>query len=256
MKVCLKCGSPCNGADICANCGSTSFRELNNIQNNCQNMQQQFGSGYRNNNSQYAQQKYNNSVHDVGHNYGYSAVNPANGAVGATVAGNVIKSTSNARSMKMIISLLVVLVLLVGGISTAVVVKNENTPEKTIEKLEEAYNNQDLNAMIECFDSKTRNAYDAGDSLLGGVLGFSYKNAASLIPFLSDAMGEEMPQIHLEVVRVEKTGNKSCIVHVKTTMTTDDGSDYYDETDEEDTISMVKENGKWYVSDQEIINMF
>ncbi len=273
MRICQKCGSPDNGTGVCSNCGSTVFREItpsnNNRQNNYGNVQHQVSNGYQNNYGRYSAQQTPNYVAQQPYGYGVHPSGFFNGGAGAgaAVAGGVVKTASKAGSAKIIISLLIVLVVLVSGISaTVVAVKNEHTPEKTLAKFEEAYNNQDINGLMECFDSKIRKAYDAGDSLLGGVLGFSYKDAADLLPFLSDALGEgDAPQIHLEVISVEDTGDNTCTVHVKTTMSygsdDEDDEDLYDDEEEdeeydEDSINMVKEDGKWYISDEELLDAF
>lgn len=271
MRICQKCGSPDNGTGICSNCGSTAFREItptnNNGQNNYSNVQRQVPNGYQNNYGRYSAQQTPNYAAQNGASYGYGVQTPGfhnvGAGAGAAVVSGAVKTASKAGSTKIIISLLIALVVMVSGISaTVVAVKNEHTPEKTLAKFEEAFNNQDINGLMECFDSKTRKAYDAADSLLGGVIGFSYKDAADLLPFLSDALGEgDAPKIHLEVVSIEDTGDNTCIAHVKTTMSYDsddeDDEDLYDdEEDEEDSINMVKEDGKWYISDEELLDAF
>ena len=165
MRICQKCGSPDNGTGICSNCGSTAFREItptnNNGQNNYSNVQRQVPNGYQNNYGRYSAQQTPNYVAQNGASYGYGVQTPGfhnvGAGAGAAVVSGAVKTASKAGSTKIIILLLIALVVMVSGISaTVVAVKNEHTPEKTLAKFEEAFNNQDINGLMECFDSKTR----------------------------------------------------------------------------------------------------
>lgn len=247
MRVCSKCGLPDNGTGVCNNCASTSFIELRSRSNNSYNTVT--SKSYANSANGFAPQQppqyyyQNNAPRNIPYVPGATSA--------AQAVDTAVKTASKLSVAKILMIVFACIAVIAAGITIpVVVVQNENTPEKTIEKFEEAYNNADFNAMIECFDSKTRNAYDSGDDLLGGVLGFSYKSALGMIPFLADAMGEEMPKIHFEVESVDETDKKSCIVNVAVYYN-NDKSEY-----DEDTIKMVKESGKWYISDEELLNSF
>lgn len=245
MRVCSRCGTPDNGTGVCKNCGGASFIELNgraqNSHSSAQSVNRTYNQVPQNYNSAHQNYYQGGVPGDYGVRYGAGALQAADTAV---------KTASKISISKILIIIFACLAVLAAGITIpVVVVKNENTPEKTLEKFEEAFNNADFNAMIECFDSKTRNMYDSGDDILGGVLGFSYKSAMSMIPFLADAMGEEMPKIHIEVDSIDETGDKTCNVNVR--MYLDDDSEY-----DTDTIKMVKESGKWYISDEELLDSF
>lgn len=235
MKVCSKCGLPDNGMGVCANCGSTSFITIGNPSVNYGDTQLIRNAGapnpaYRPN------------------QIGRVPVPLANGGNGpstaaAVAAGVAIGSKSVAKIVLPIVGALIALVL---AIVIPLVVSSSKTPEHTIEKLETALNEMDLNAAIECFDSEMRDAYAAGDDLFNSFFGFSYQSFADLAPFLSDMLGSEMqqPQYDFEILNKEMLSSKECVLTVRI-------STYYDsenETVDEGEIPMVKEDGDWYIS--------
>lgn len=235
MRVCSKCGLPDNGMGVCSNCGSTSFITIGNPEANYGDTQLIRNAGVPN-------------PGYPSNQIGRVPVHLATGGNGsstaaAVAAGVAIGSKSVAKIVLPIVGALVALVL---AVVIPLAVTSSKTPEHTIEKLETALNEMDINAAMECFDSEMRDAYDAGDDLINSFFGFSYQSFADLAPFLSDMMGGEMqqPQYDFEILNKEMLSSKECVLTVRI-------STYYDsetESVEEGEIPMVKEDGDWYIS--------
>lgn len=244
MRVCSKCGSPDNGTGVCVNCKSTVFKTIGNPYNNVSNGVNNY-SGIPNkiSNGQIAYQQSPQTVSRYN-------VAPAPQIPNAAIAGAAAGSRS---AVKIIVPIIIAIIVALTAIIVPVTMSNVSTPEKTLEKFETAYNDLDYNSMMECFDSTIRKAYDAGDDLLGGILGFSYQSAADMLPFLSEVMGidDEMPQLHIEVINKREVSNASCMLDVMMSVTE------YGETYTEDfTIEMVKEDGDWYISSDVLLDEF
>lgn len=248
MRVCSKCGSPDNGTGVCPNCHSTNFKNIGSQPRSFHDFNQYRGN-YPNNQPNYYQQPPQQVVNHY-HMMPSAPQSRIAGMAGAAAAGAAAGSKSAA---KVVISIITSVAAVITAIIVPLIMANSSTPEKTLEKFETAYNDLDYNTMMECFDSTIRKAYDAGDDLLGGVLGFSYKSAADMMPFLSDAMGidEEMPTMDLEIIDKEEVSETSCLIEVRMTMT------QYGETESEtETIEMVKEDGDWYISSDTLLDEF
>lgn len=249
MRVCSKCGSPDNGTGVCVNCKSTVFKTIGNPCTNVSNGVHNY-SGMPNqaSNGQIVYQQPPQIIHH--YNVSSAPQIPNAGIAGAAAAG---AAAGSRNAVKVIVPIIIAVIVALTAIIVPVVVSNASTPEKTLEKFETAYNNLDYNSMMECFDSTIRKAYDAGDDLLGGLLGFSYQSAADMLPFLSEVMGidDEMPQLHIEVINKREVSNTSCMLDVMMSVTE------YGETYTEDfTIEMVKEDGDWYISSDVLLDEF
>jgi hypothetical protein len=262
MRVCSKCGLPNSSSSVCTNCGSTSFKVIGNQNNqNSQNIQNQVGNHYANNYQNGYQNNYPNyQQNQMGYNgNGYVPVNAkpvvgvvppqnVNGMAGVAAASVAVGAAKQRNQTRIIILILLAILVLIGGIVAAVVVSSSG-PEDTIEDLETAFNNKDMNGIIDCFDSTTRDAYSAGSDLMDGVLGFGYESLFDVMPFVYSLTGEEWPTYDIEVLSKTKTSSKECTVHVRWSETYDG-----DTESEEMDIKMVKEDGKWYISSDEILS--
>lgn len=263
MIVCSKCGSPSNTSGVCQNCGSTNFIEIGRQNVNVSHADNTSILNNPNLGSRYvSQQKPASNSFMPNTNYWQkpgmpvainhaSNVSRAAGKKAATAAGVAI-GTSN--TLKIVLPIIFALIALIAAIAIPVAVTSTNTPEKTIHNLETALNDLDINGAVECFDSKLRNAYSAGDEIMSGLLGFGYQSFGDFMPFLSEMMGDEYDTVKfdIEVLSKEKISDTSCILNVRITIS--DGSDYTDSV-EEGEVEMVKEDdGKWYICSDDLID--
>lgn len=241
MKVCKMCGKPEDGFGPCKNCGSYSFIEIGGQKQNRSSVQSVVPPNGLVSPNMYAVP--NGLTPPVTSN-----VAGIPSSIGSSVA--VVAKGKAAMGAGKIVAIILSLLLVVAvGIAVPVVVTQTNTPEATIAKLEKAFNDGNINEVMECFDSETRNAYKGADDLFNSFAGFSFSSAANVFPFLAEAMGEDLPNMKITVNSIEKEDSKNCIAHVTV--------QYSDEMDpEDDTIEMVKENGKWYVSSDDLLSSF
>lgn len=241
MKVCKMCGKPEDGFGPCKNCGSYSFIEIGGRKPNRPSAQPVVSPN----------ESASPNIYTVPSGQTPPAISNVAGvssSIGASVAV-AAKGKAAMGAGKIVGIILSILLVVAVGIAVPVVVTQTNTPEATIAKLEKAFNDGNINEVMECFDSETRNAYKGADDLFKSFSGFSFSSAANVLPFLAEAMGEDLPNMKITVNSIEKEGPKNCIAHVTV--------QYSDEMDpEEDTIEMVKENGKWYVSSDDLLSSF
>ena len=116
-----------------------------------------------------------------------------------------------------------------------------STPKQTIAKMEKAINSRNVNGVIECMDSKTRIALKASMA----ALGLAGQNTEELFEELGiyGTYGDFV-KIKMEVTDVEKSDSTHATVNVKMRLI---DSTTGEEDVDEDTIEMVKENGKWLI---------
>ncbi len=253
MVVCSKCGLPSNGSAVCPNCGSTSFKTIGVSQ---QSHHASVSQGY----DPYSTQILNRrGVNMPVGNHVYSSARPAQrvgvlpkGDTGKAAAAAAGAATASRSVAAIVLPIIFALIALIAAIVIPVAVTSSNGPEKTIAKLETAMNDLDINGMVDCFDSTLRDAYSAGSDLMDGLLGFGYETAADLMPFLSELTGEDMdmPQFQIDVLDKQEVSETSCILTIRI-------ATYYDgeETDvEEGPVEMVKEDGKWYIASDDLID--
>lgn len=122
----------------------------------------------------------------------------------------------------------------------------EHLPEETIEAYEDAVNNLDVDAMMECLDESTKDAMTAGMDVTMGIvgavtgidLGIDSEDLIDMMPFfnmITEEYGlDQYPQVDFQVTKTLIKGDKATV--------------YFTEagTGQEQIINMVKEGGKWY----------
>ena len=154
-----------------------------------------------------------------------------------------------SKVVKIVISLVVVVSVVVVG---TVVYKNYDSPKSTIEKFEDSYNSADMDGMIECFDPSVQALYSGANSILSDFIGMDIGDLSAMLPFLAeiDDSGDysDLPKIDISVLDVDKTSDTTATVLCE--FTTSDG------VTEEDTIEMVKIDGEWYISGEELYSEF
>lgn len=120
-----------------------------------------------------------------------------------------------------------------------------------LEAIETAYANGDMDAILDCMDTKSRNAYK-GLGSLGSMIG------GSVGPFSFNLGGSSISSLFSVTVAVEDVSIKFTIKNIEytdkthATVTADlwESENYlYDETTQEVTFEMVKEKNDWYLSD-------
>lgn len=153
---------------------------------------------------------------------------------------------------KIIIALVVLSVTVVTGITIAN--KVTDSPKGTIEKFENAYNNLDIDSMIECFDPSVQALYSGANSILGDLIGFDISDMAAFVPFIAsfdeDFSLEDMPKIEIKIKDINKTSDTTAIVYCTIMLQENSGES------EEDDLNMVKIDGKWYISGNEFYDNF
>ena len=147
--------------------------------------------------------------------------------------------------MKTIIKIIIAVVCIgvVVGVGVVVVNNVTDSPRKTIERFEEAYNNVDVQGMVDCCDSTTRGLYEGANTLAGELIGIDINTFVDSIPFLAaiddDIDMDDAPKIHIDIKSIKKDGD-TAIVECEIEL---DGQT----EDEISQIPMVKEAGEWYI---------
>ena len=150
------------------------------------------------------------------------------------------------KTSKVIITLLLIGILAFTSCS-------QSTPFSTAEKYAKAYNELDYNGLIECLDpriTKTIESIAGGAAaLLGGSTASSDTNS-----LIGDLMSDYASQywdekdvtatMTVKEISTEMTGDNKAKMTAEFTVVTSTGSE---ETWQE-TWSMIKDDGKWYIS--------
>ena len=129
---------------------------------------------------------------------------------------------------------------LVGGAGAGYYVLIRSTPEKTIQQFEDAYNEKDIEAMMECMDGQSRQAYQSVKTLtqllgvepqeiLDGVLGWG--------EYLEVVDSDDL-LVNIEVQNVDYVSSGFAVAEVVITM---------GEEQSEDSMELIKEDGNWYL---------
>lgn len=149
---------------------------------------------------------------------------------------------------KQILLLCSMIMLLCSGCSLVVNVKKDPLPEETIEVFEDAVNEMDVDAMMECMDSKAVKAMTTGMDVLmkvaGGLTGIdipvSAEDLLNLMPLMqgiNEAYGEmEYPQVDFQVTETYIRDDKATV--------------YFTEANsgENAVINMELQDGKWVMT--------
>jgi|GEM_PF-3100406 hypothetical protein len=117
---------------------------------------------------------------------------------------------------------------------------------KLIKKLETAYNNQDVYAIVECFDPALTNAFYATAKLLG----IDSDSIKSIMPFASKAIAESgtldneyWGNVQLTPIEINENGNEGTIEY-EVCLNYENGNNRVFN----DTVAVIKVDGDWYFS--------
>ncbi len=123
------------------------------------------------------------------------------------------------------------------------VVTDEYLIQKCVEDFLTAYNDGDMDRVLDCLDAKTRNAMEAMLNILGGLAGSQVGFDIDLKDFFSLGVNTTSGDFMLlDIINVEKQGNEKAVV--TTSMSLPGGMD-----NEKVFFMMVYENGKWCIND-------
>lgn len=123
-------------------------------------------------------------------------------------------------------------------------------PASVLNKVEKAYNEKDVYAIIECFDPSVQRFIGGAAKMLGGLFGVDSSAFADMVPFLSKMAGQsgilddgDWGKCKLEEISTVTNGDTATIeywVH----LTYEDGT----KKDFIDTANLVKVDGEWYIA--------
>ena len=160
-------------------------------------------------------------------------------AGGAQMAGRAVQGAGKAAgsAIRLKLTLLIAAALIAIAVMLYLLFFKAGTPEDTVQKMEDALNRMDQQALLECFDEQSQGIYSG---LLG--VGGELSDLASGLGGYMSAAGLT-PQFDLTVVDVEYTGDDTCLVTVDFAVT-------YQGTSDTDTqvLPMVKDGRDWVVS--------
>lgn len=150
--------------------------------------------------------------------------------------------------IKLVIAIAVIAIGVTAGVK--IIGNITDSPKSTIEKFEKSFNALDIDGVIECFDPSVQKLYSGANSLLGSAFGMNISDLSSLAPFISefddDISADDMPKISIDVTDVDKTSKNTATVYCDIK--------YSDEIATNETIEMVKIDGEWYISGQDLLN--
>ena len=156
--------------------------------------------------------------------------------------------------MKKIIVIVVVIALVATTGVVAGTVLSKNSPKAVLKRFEQAYNDADVNGMVNCFEPKVQSVYNTINSLTSSLIGFSIDDMVNSVLFLAPLLEEysdedfgEMPQIRIKPTKVEKDGDYATVYCTVTLIT--DGNNI---ESEDGSIETVCVDGEWYISATEI----
>lgn len=277
---CRKCGRQLrDGSVFCAYCGSRTVQSDGAPQTD--SGYENAGNVHTNGPGNYAQQPGNGHFYQPGapgseqHNsynsggsymsgpgYGAGPANqgfyPSGGAHmmgsgmqmaagGAQMAGRAVRGAGKAAgsAIRLKLTLLIAAALIAIAVMLYLLFFKAGTPEDTVQKMEDALNRMDQQALLECFDEQSQGIYSGLLGVGGELLNFDLGALSDLASGLGGYMSAAglTPQFDLTVVDVEYTGDDTCLVTVDFAVT-------YQGTSDTDTqvLPMVKDGRDWVVS--------
>ena len=277
---CRKCGRQLrDGSVFCAYCGSRTVQSDGAPQTG--SGYENAGNVHTNGPGNYAQQPGNGDFYQPGapgseqHNsynsggsymsgpgYGAGPANqgfyPSGGAHmmgsgmqmaagGAQMAGRAVQGAGKAAgsAIRLKLTLLIAAALIAIAVMLYLLFFKAGTPEDTVQKMEDALNRMDQQALLECFDEQSQGIYSGLLGVGGELLNFDLGALSDLASGLGGYMSAAglTPQFDLTVVDVEYTGDDTCLVTVDFAVT-------YQGTSDTDTqvLPMVKDGRDWVVS--------
>ena len=122
-------------------------------------------------------------------------------------------------------------------------------PASVLDRVERAYNERDINALVECYEPNVQKAAKGVIGFAGGLLGVDLHSLMPLLPFASKVLDSagllddvDLGKCEIKEIAISENGDTATItysVHIKF----EDGSDKYFE----DTGDLVKIDGEWYI---------
>lgn len=168
-------------------------------------------------------------------------------AGGAQMAGRAVRGAGKAAgsAIRLKLTLLIAATLIAIAVMLYLLFFKAGTPEDTVQKMEDALNRMDQQALLECFDEQSQGIYSGLLGVGGELLNFDLGALSDLASGLGGYMSAAglTPQFDLTVVDVEYTGDDTCLVTVDFAVT-------YQGTSDTDTqvLPMVKDGRDWVVS--------
>ena len=168
-------------------------------------------------------------------------------AGGAQMAGRAVRGAGKAAgsAIRLKLTLLIAAALIAIAVMLYLLFFKAGTPEDTVQKMEDALNRMDQQALLECFDEQSQGIYSGLLGVGGELLNFDLGALSDLASGLGGYMSAAglTPQFDLTVVDVEYTGDDTCLVTVDFAVT-------YQGTSDTDTqvLPMVKDGRDWVVS--------
>lgn len=168
-------------------------------------------------------------------------------AGGAQMAGRAVRGAGKAAgsAIRLKLTLLIAAALIAIAVMLYLLFFKAGTPEDTVQKMEDALNRMDQQALLECFDEQSQGIYSGLLGVGGELLNFDLGALSDLASGLGGYMSAAglTPQFDLTVVDVEYTGDDTCLVTVDFAVTYQGISD----TDTQ-VLPMVKDGRDWVVS--------
>lgn len=168
-------------------------------------------------------------------------------AGGAQMAGRAVRGAGKAAgsAIRLKLTLLIAAALIAIAVMLYLLFFKAGTPEDTVQKMEDALNRMDQQALLECFDEQSQGIYSGLLGVGGELLNFDLGALSDLASGLGGYMSAAglTPQFDLTVVDIEYTGDDTCLVTVDFAVT-------YQGTSDTDTqvLPMVKDGRDWVVS--------
>lgn len=171
----------------------------------------------------------------------------ANAAHGAeAAAGHTVHNVKNAK----IIGVVITLAIVAAGVilfNMFFLVK----PSDTVEKFIQAINEKDVDTAMSCMDPAYEKTYQAGSSLLSGLLGVEISDLAELIPGMVEIMhaSGDSTDLKMEVIGIvsEDVSGNDAIVIVKIRGTSTDSSGHEKTEEGNSTFKLQKFNDGWRI---------
>ncbi len=139
---------------------------------------------------------------------------------------------------KVIVILVCIIIVAVLLLNSSLFKSDTKKIEERIEQFSAQYNDGDLEGVLECFDTKTRNMLSGTIGLGSSFLGFNMNDLFGLsVGLLSD---EDLLYITIDSIEVD--GSKG-VVYARI------GFRGYMSQESDVVIHMAKEGFKWYISD-------
>lgn len=145
------------------------------------------------------------------------------------------------RRIILLIMLILTLINLGGCTKTA-------EPEDTIYKMEEAFNDSDMDALLECYEPKVQKMYDGVMAVGGALLGVDMNTVIGGLGAFANLYGKDfgadMPEVDITINSKEEINEDK----VKMNLTMKYDYSQQDISDQTMDIYVVKIDDKWYIS--------